>query len=100
MSETERPFVVGGTKTTSYEAEGATLPEAIEAFRDKFGFVPDGWENLLAEDDHGDIIGLCEGCPRVVLSTERYFSWEDSVVTCESCGGGGPDHKPIEPEEK
>lgn len=100
MSDTKKPFVVGGERTTSYEERGATLPEAIAAFRGKYGFVPDGWENLDNEDDFGDIHGLCESCSKPILSNERYFVWEDLVITCEPCGGSGPDHNPIEPEEK
>lgn len=34
-----------------------------------------------------EFVGSCEVCGKFIKDGDRYYQWEDSVITCSECGG-------------
>jgi hypothetical protein len=72
-------------------AEGATLAEAIAAYRAKYEGSPDEWEVTEAtqgetEQDGGSIVAWCEGCGKPICDDEKSYS-DGEYDECEACHG-------------
>jgi len=69
-------------------AEGATMDEAIAAYRAAHnGASPDEWEEVTSPDEPagGNIVAWCEGCGKPICDDEKSFHGEDFDL-CEACG--------------
>ena len=66
----------------------ATTPEdAVAAFEDKYGQLPD-------TVDDKTLIGRCTTCSALILDGDHYGSGEDGTVSCMGCSD------PVEEEEE
>lgn len=80
-------FIVSGMVTRTVEAEGETIQEAVERWKDLAGSgYPTEWEDTSEDPEAcGEIIGGCEGCRRPILEGEQHASDDEGCLTCHGC---------------
>ena len=81
-------YVVSGRVSTYYEGKGATLAEAIAAWKAKAGRgYPDGYDIMEGEEntEGGAILGACETCGGPIIEDDDYLSDEDGIIWHREC---------------
>lgn len=80
-------YIVSGEIVRHVEAEGETIQEAVDRWKELAGSgYPTDWEDTSEDPEAcGEIIGGCEACGRPILEGEQYADDEESCLTCQTC---------------
>lgn len=94
------------TERKDYEVFADTPHAALKMAKESNpGFSSSGVSELIEDPDepgqpmegeYFELVSTCETCDTPILTGDKCYHWsdEDSITTCEKCGGADETHKP------